>query len=252
MKQYPSYLHDFKEHILKEYLQYHILEWIFNGPFASKLCFIGGTALRLCYGHERFSEDLDFDNNGLSFEDFELMIAYANKNLLIKGFETEWRVVRKWAYHCHLKFPKLLYENNLAPMENSRILIQIDTVEQWFEFPYDHMLIQQFETRALYNVAPKELLLAHKIFACFERKRLKGRDFFDILFLLKKTQSPNYAYLKQKLGISHPQEVKEYLLAWCIWLDFEALHFDVAPFLFDPHNQSVRMFRKIIEQTEFS
>jgi predicted nucleotidyltransferase component of viral defense system len=59
------------------------------------LCFIGGTALRLCYGHERFSEDLDFDNNGLSFEDFELMIAYANKNLLIKGFETEWRVVRK-------------------------------------------------------------------------------------------------------------------------------------------------------------
>ncbi len=148
-------------------------------------------------------------------------------------------------------FPKTLYENNLAPVQDTKILIQIDTVEQWYDFVFQPLLIQKFETRTLYNVAPISLLLAHKIYTCFERKRMKRRDFFDILFILKKTQSPDYWYLKQKLGIQNAEEVCTYLLTRSKDVNFDQLHADVAPFLFDTNNQSVMCFRQIIEQTEF-
>ena len=63
---YPENLRAFKESILKEYLQYKILNSIFNSEHANKLAFLGGTALRIVYGSTRFSEDLDFDNFALT------------------------------------------------------------------------------------------------------------------------------------------------------------------------------------------
>src|SRR3989344_3969297 len=51
----------------KEYLQYIFLNEI--SKFADKFVFKGGTCLRICYGLERASEDLDFsakiDLNGI-------------------------------------------------------------------------------------------------------------------------------------------------------------------------------------------
>ena len=61
-KYYPAHLHSFKRFMLREYLQYKILEIIFDGPYADRLIFLGGTCLRIVHGNQRFSEDLDFDN----------------------------------------------------------------------------------------------------------------------------------------------------------------------------------------------
>ena len=44
----------------KEVLHYHILFAMEQGGFLDGLVFRGGTALRLCHGAPRFSEDLDF------------------------------------------------------------------------------------------------------------------------------------------------------------------------------------------------
>jgi predicted nucleotidyltransferase component of viral defense system len=41
---------------------------------ASKLSFLGGTALRIVHGNSRFSEDIDLDNFGLSWHAFGAMI----------------------------------------------------------------------------------------------------------------------------------------------------------------------------------
>jgi len=46
--------------IEKEILHYDILFALDNEGLLDKLTFQGGTALRLCYGAQRFSEDLDF------------------------------------------------------------------------------------------------------------------------------------------------------------------------------------------------
>ncbi|MFH0838466.1 MAG: nucleotidyl transferase AbiEii/AbiGii toxin family protein, partial [Patescibacteria group bacterium] len=58
LAQYPKNLQAFPESILKEYLQYKILNSIFESDYGRKLAFLGGTALRIIYGSTRFSEDL--------------------------------------------------------------------------------------------------------------------------------------------------------------------------------------------------
>ena len=52
---------DFQKHMLKEYIQLMVLDFLVTTPYVSKLAFIGGTNLRLIKGIDRFSEDLDFD-----------------------------------------------------------------------------------------------------------------------------------------------------------------------------------------------
>ena len=61
-EQYAEALRPFKRNILREYLQYKILEIMFASEYATKLSFLGGTALRIVYGNTRFSADVDFDN----------------------------------------------------------------------------------------------------------------------------------------------------------------------------------------------
>jgi predicted nucleotidyltransferase component of viral defense system len=46
--------------IVKELLHYDILLSLSQSDVAKHVTFQGGTALRLCYGGQRYSEDLDF------------------------------------------------------------------------------------------------------------------------------------------------------------------------------------------------
>ena len=75
----------FGKHILKEYLQLMILDFISSTNYADKLCFIGGTNLRLVYGIDRFSEDLDFDCKNMDKDEFLKMtddiLAFLKRNL---------------------------------------------------------------------------------------------------------------------------------------------------------------------------
>jgi predicted nucleotidyltransferase component of viral defense system len=53
--------------IEKELIHYEIIRAMSENGFLERLCFQGGTALRLCYGSDRFSEDLDF-TGGVHFD----------------------------------------------------------------------------------------------------------------------------------------------------------------------------------------
>ena len=57
---YPKQLWGSERFILREYLQYKILEIISDSQYARNLIFMGGTALRIIYNNSRFSEDLDY------------------------------------------------------------------------------------------------------------------------------------------------------------------------------------------------
>ena len=61
---YPAHLQHRGEFLLREYLQYKILELLFESNYALKFSFLGGTCLRIIHNNNRFSEDLDFDNSG--------------------------------------------------------------------------------------------------------------------------------------------------------------------------------------------
>lgn len=228
--QYPEQIQQFQKGILREYLQYNILEGIFESKFANKVSFLGGTALRIIYGNNRFSEDIDLDNFGLSWEDFEALVGIIQKFLTLEGFLVEIKKVEKAAYHCHIKFPQILYENGISPLPQEKILIKVDTFAQGYDYSPIMKILNKFDIFSEARVTPLPVLLSQKIYAAIDRPQPKGRDFYDITFLLGQTK-PDYGYLSQKLGISSPSELKRMVQQKIVHYDFEALAEDVKPFL---------------------
>ncbi len=250
MAVYPENFKAFKESILKEYLQYKILNSIFNSEYANKLVFLGGTALRIVYGNTRFSEDLDFDNFTLTETEFRDLSKIIQRDLMLEGLEVEINIVTRNAYRIKIRIPKLLFDSGLSIMREHKILIQVDTVHQNLEYVPEKPLLNKFDVFTQINAVPKDLLLAQKIFASMNRKRIMGRDFFDIIFLHGIGAKPNFFYLQQHIGIDNEKDLKKYLLEKTALLNFEDLARDVEPLLFDPRDKKkVLLFREFVERS---
>lgn len=246
-KLYPEHLHPFGRSLLREYLQYKILQIVFDSPYADRLSFLGGTALRIVHNNRRFSEDLDFDNFGLSKSEFESVVQVVRQGLEREGYIVETRTVSKGAYRCYIRLPRILFDNNLSGYEEEKILIQIDTLSQGFSYIPEKFLLQKFEVFTEIFVTPVDVLLSQKIYALFNRKRPKGRDFFDIAFLFPLTR-PNYEYLDKKLGISDPENLRMKLKEFCSSVDLQGLAHDVQAFLFDPKEvKRVLLFERAVD-----
>lgn len=250
--EYPEHLRSFPRNLLREYLQCKVLGILFGSPISAKLSFLGGTALCIVHGNPRFSEALDFDNRDLSFEEFQTLAKLVKKSLELEGFLTEIDTVFKKAFRCYLKFPRLLFENGLSPVSEEKLLIQLDSQGHDFSYEPEKVILNKFDVFTQIRVTPLPLLLSQKIGAFLGRRRTMGRDIFDIIFLLSKTR-PNYAYLKQKLGIDQPEMLRKELLEKCRALHFEALAKDVAPFLFREGDQNrILSFPEFIKTTPLS
>lgn len=230
---YPQKLRIFKENILKEYLQYLILNIVFSTEYSNKLVFLGGTAIRIIHNSTRFSEDLDFDNTGLSKTDFGKISEIIRKQLELEGYNVEIENIFKGAFHCYIKFPGLLFQNELSGHEQEKILIQLDAEPQKYNYRPEKYLLNKFGIFRYINTIPLNLLLSQKICACFTRKRAKGRDFFDVVYLMGKT-TPDYKFLEEHLDIKTKRRLVAKLGELSASLDFKKLAKDVEPFLFDP------------------
>jgi predicted nucleotidyltransferase component of viral defense system len=249
-KNYPENMQVFERLLLKEYLQCKILSIIFGSEYGNKLCFLGGTAIRLVYDSIRFSEDIDFDNFGLKEEDFEGLIKLIKRKMELEGYEVEFRNVYKGAYRCYLRFPRLLFKMGLSGYEEEKVLIQIDTVKRSYKYDFERYLLNKFDVFTQINIVPKDILLSKKIAAALERKTLKGRDFFDIVFLFSLAE-PDYEYLENKCSIKDLTDVKTRLLKVLDGVDMKMLAKDVQPFLFKPEEISrVIMFKEFISSLQ--
>lgn len=247
---YPENLRAFKRNILREYLQYKILEIIFNSKYSKNLSFLGGTALRIVYGNTRFSEDLDFDNFNFNENDFSLLTEEIKIGLKREGCEVEIRNVFKGAYRCYLKMPGILFDNKISDLKEEKIMIQIDTVSRSFNYNPDKKILNKFDVFTQVFSTPLDILLSQKIYAAFNRKRYKGRDFFDIVFLFSKTK-PNYDYLDEKMEIKNSKELKREVANFAEKINFKELAKDVEPFLFNPKDsKKIKMFSEYIKQVE--
>ncbi len=249
-KAYSEPLQGYERAIVREYLQVKILQAIFESKHASKLSFLGGTALRIVHGNVRISEDIDLDNFGLSWQAFGELIQGVKLFLELEGFLVETSLVAKDAFHCDLKFPKLLFEQGLSPHQQEKILIQLDTVAQGYPYSPEVVIVNKFDVFTEIRVTPLNVLLAQKIYTAVNRKRPMGRDFYDITFLFSKTK-PDLGFLNQKMGISSPERLRQEVLLKIENFDFEALAGDVAPFLFSKEQvKRVAKFREFWKQVE--
>jgi predicted nucleotidyltransferase component of viral defense system len=202
------------------------------------------------HGNRRFSEDIDLDNFSLSWEEFGELIQKVKLSLELEGFLVETSMVAKGAYHCDLRFPELLYEQGLSPHQHEKILIQLDTIAQGYTYTPEIKILNKFDVFTEIRVTPLNVLLSQKIYTAINRKRPKGRDFYDITFLFSKTK-PDFGYINQKMGLTSPEMLREELLQKIKNFDFDALAVDVAPFLITKEQVNrVVKFREFWKQVE--
>jgi len=248
---YPEALLGHKAHILREYLQYKILAIISQSRLAPKLSFLGGTALRIIYGNTRFSEDLDFDNFGLTREEFEAVSLEVKRGLEADGMQVEISFAGHEAFRCNVRFPGLLFKSGLSALPEQKILLQIDTLAQGISYEPEVKLLNKFDVFTSLRTTPIEILLSQKLYACGNRPRPKGRDFFDIVFLFSLGITPNYEYLKEKINVATADDLRTYILKRTETYNFSALAEDVRPFLFKASDAvRVERFLKVFAEAK--
>lgn len=247
-KLYPENQKPFKRNILREYLQYKMLQIIFESDYSPKLSFMGGTCLRVVFGTGRFSEDLDFDNFGLTVKEFDDLSDIVSTQLKNDGYKVEIKTVHKGAFRCYVRIPQLLFNNKLSGFQEEKILIQLDTEAQKFDYKPDSFILNKFDIISRIYHTPKNILLSQKIWAILNRKTAKGRDFYDTMFLLSIAE-PDYNYLEMKAGIKDIGQLKAKLRAKVKTINFKQLEKDVGPFLINPSDiKRIDLFPEFIKE----
>ena len=233
---YPPYIAQnagMQKHILKEYVELLALEWIARSPYAAKLVFIGGTNLRLIQGIDRFSEDLDFDCKGLSEEEFRRMTDELVKYLQQHGLNAELRnkdSARLVAFRSNVYFPELLFDLQLTGHREERFLMKIEAQNQGTDYPREMAIVQRNGFSFPVPVPPLSVLLSMKLCALLTRQ--KGRDFYDVMFLMQRTE-PDYGFLQRQKGIADKEQLHAALREMLNQTDVDTKRRDFEHVLFD-------------------
>lgn len=195
---------------LKEYLQIIILDFLYSSKYKD-LIFTGGSCLRICYGLNRLSEDLDLDteksiNKNRLAQDlkkyFLEKLQYKNLEISIKGQNKK----------IYLKFP-VLYGLNLAKQsESNKLYVKLE-IEKILskKFKTEKTPIIRDEFSFFVKNYDLPTLMAGKITAVLKRSffkgkgdkiTFKGRDYYDLIWYLQKDVKPNMVYIKDLNKIS--------------------------------------------------
>ena len=206
----PNVRHNslYYKYMLKEYLQLLILDHLSNSAHIQKLSFIGGTHLRLLLGINRFSEDLDFDCKEFGQNEFRQMTDDIAGYLRLNGFRVEAKESesdRLSAFRCNYYFPEFMFEMGLSGHREARFLIKVEAQDQQVDYHSEIHFIKGCGFFFPFPAPAANVICSMKILAMLNRQ--KGRDFYDVMFLLAQTQ-PDYAFLSQKTGISNLHELK--------------------------------------------
>ena len=246
-----------KKNAIKEIMQEIVLCGLSRAGFFEKAVFYGGTALRIFYGLDRFSEDLDFSlktpDLNFNFEKYfpilEREVNALGLNVKIEKKEKTFNSAIKSAFlkgntKEHLL---LFYSNdkleNINPDEVIKIKFEIDTNPPPFA---------TFETKYKLEPSPYEIslydlpsLFAGKIGAVLCRawkSRVKSRDLYDYIFYLQKNATFNLKHLQARLAQAEfiekdkqltLEDVKEMLNQKFDSIDYEEAKKDVIPFVKD-------------------
>ena len=246
-----------KKHVIKEVLQEMVLCGLSKAGFFEEAAFYGGTALRIFYGLDRFSEDLDFS------------LLEKNENFdLSKYFPVLEMIMQSFGIQVELEMKNKTVDSNIQSA-----FLKGDTVEQFLIF-YPNELIKgihkdekvkvkfevdinppdgaTFDTKFMLLPSPyvirvydESSLFAGKIHAIICRTwkaRVKGRDLYDFIFYLSRRTKLNLQHLKAKLIDSNfiapndsltCEDVKKILISRYEEIDFQLAKEDVIPFIKD-------------------
>lgn len=189
----------------KELLHHHILKSMRENNLTKNLTFIGGTALRLCYGGIRLSEDLDFTGG----EDFNKNQLSEMGELLRKSLEIQFEVkvsvsepIKETGNTDTWKL-KIETRPESRNMPSQRINIDICSLESYEIKPVmlkNHYGVDMGTSGIILQVQSREEIFADKLIAFGLRpNRIKYRDLWDILWLNNLGIKPKLELISAKL-----------------------------------------------------
>jgi len=227
---------------LREIMQEVALAGLYRAGFFKEAAFYGGTCLRIFYGLPRFSEDLDFslmDKNasfGLSdylpfliseFEALGMEVSIKGKpknstsqieSAFLKS-DTEWKelVLENTSFSLPLNKPVL------------KIKLEVDIMPPLSFQTENKLLLKPFSFYA--NCLTIEDLFAGKMHALLFRQwktRVKGRDWFDLEWYIRKGTSINLNHFSVRSIESGDleEEATSFLLLELLRQKIESINFD--------------------------
>jgi predicted nucleotidyltransferase component of viral defense system len=196
---------EMEQNLVKEVIHLHLLSALSDTGVLRHVVFQGGTALRLCYGGERYSEDLDFvcgkAGRYVDQIDFERLVAEAletTKKSLLRDFEIDpdQIVLRRPAHPMAIKGASVSVAawQIVVPIRSarhspkSRIKIEFANVPSYDGGPNVVRAtpgLVQMQDVILTAESPCEIL-ADKAVALTAREVLKYRDVWDVWYLVDK------------------------------------------------------------------
>jgi predicted nucleotidyltransferase component of viral defense system len=247
------------ENALKEVIQEITLAGLSRAKFFDKGAFYGGTALRIFYGLPRFSEDLDFTLFKKE-PDFKLKPYFAavERTLDAFGFSVTIEEVLKSAdrkvesaflkANTRMHLLKIKTSGTLARQVHANKLMNVK-----FEVDVDPPLGFEMEVKpmlppitASVTVLKPSSLFAGKMHAVLFREwkgRVKGRDFYDLLWYLGQNIPLRLSYLEQKMkeggsldtdATLTRERVIQLLELKISAIDWDQAKNDIAQFIRDP------------------
>lgn len=218
----------YQRNLIKERLQDDVLNFVYNNSKYNQLVFTGGTCLRKAYGLNRLSEDLDFDF--LPELNFSIQ-AFAKDVGEALAVETKISGNQNTVF---LQFPDDVFVRcDFSPITTGAYQIEKKLImadnRQFFVTAYD-----------------LPTLFANKIVAFlrrnffkgkFQKVPFKGRDIYDIYWLLQLSArtgyklQPNTKRLLVLLELKSVEEVRELVKEKIALVDAQFVYDDLYPLI---------------------
>ncbi len=253
-----------KKNAIKEIMQEIVLCGLSRAGFFQKTAFYGGTALRIFYGLDRFSEDLDFSlmktDDSFELSDYfptlrKEIAAYGLNVEISEKQKTKESAIRSAFLKGNTKEHMLLFyasdpiTSGIAGGEKIKIKFEVDTnPPNGATFEHKFRLLPAPYEVTLYDMPSLFAGKAHAVICRSWKNRIKGRDLYDYIFYLSRGAALNTEHLKARLVQSDAwkqedkftiDDAKKLLCSRFDTINFEQAKEDVRPFIKDTGSLSL-------------
>lgn len=257
-----------EDNILHEVMQQIALAGLARGGFFERAAFYGGTCLRLLHGMRRFSEDMDFSllepDLGFRFEDYFPAVVEEFK---LAGKDVEIKMKHKGQpsaiESAFLKESSDVFDIGFTTEKRQKVKIEVD-IDPPPKFTTEMRVLNEPRSCIIRAYTLPDLF-AGKVSAALFRKwrhRVKGRDWYDVVWYIAKHVPLDLAHLVERAkesapdaDVSTPEKVLAAFDARIDAIDFENARADVEPYVMDKSELDIwcaEFFRQMVRKMEFA
>jgi predicted nucleotidyltransferase component of viral defense system len=262
---------------MREIMQEIALAALSRTDFFDKAAFYGGTALRIFYGLDRFSEDLDFSllapNPDFSltpyfskiveeFQSLGMNVSIREKDKRIKT-QVESAFLKSETIWQELVLEDLVKQQGISSNKTIKIKIEIDRLPPLGFSTEEKLLIRPYSFYIKCFTMPS--LFAGKLHALLFRKwksRVKGRDWYDMEWYIRKGVPLNMHHFLQRAKETNDwqenqisqEQILQLLITKIESVAFYSVKEDVVRFIADDQKLAIwspNYFKDLIQKMKF-